>query len=207
MYLVKTPWWLKTLYGKDLTWTIDTAEKEVFLTFDDGPHPSITAFVLDCLKVYNARATFFCLGNNVEQFPETYRRILDEGHRVGNHTYSHLNGWKTDDKVYFDDIARAKNFIDSNLFRPPYGRMTKFQAQHLQSVFRVVMWDVLSADFDKKVTKEQCLANVMKNAKAGSIVVFHDSEKAFPSLEYVLPKALTFFAENGYAMKTIDAGK
>ena len=203
MYLATTPWWLRFMYGKTLIWSMTTATKEVFLTFDDGPHPTITPFVLDCLKQYNAKATFFCIGKNVQQYPEVYRQILDEGHSVGNHTYNHLNGWKTNDKDYFEDIQQAANIINSKLFRPPYGRITKFQQQQLQSAFKIVMWDVLSGDFDVNLSKENCLQNVIKHAKQGSVIVFHDSEKAYQRLEYALPLVLQCFKEKEFCMKTI----
>lgn len=204
MYVVKTPWWLKLLYGRQLTWNISTKRKEVYLTFDDGPHPEITTFVLDQLKIYNAKATFFCIGKNVNQHPEVYRRIIDEGHKVGNHTYDHLNGWETNDQEYFDNIGKAKKIIDSNLFRPPYGRITRFQSKNLGALYNIVMWDVLSADFDVNISKEQCLANVLSNFQPGSIIVFHDSERAFPRLEFALPSVLQFLKENNYHATSIQ---
>ncbi len=144
---------------------------------------------------------FFASVKNVKQYPEVYRRILDEGHRVGNHTYDHMNGWKTPDEIYFKNIADAKSFIDSNLFRPPYGRMTAFQSTQLQKApfnYRIIMWDVLSADFDTRISGEQSTLNVIKNTRKGSIVIFHDSEKAFDRLKIALPKTLTYFAERGF---------
>src|SRR5689334_10812552 len=172
-YFVKTPWWLKKLYPNRV-WHIDTKEKAVYLTFDDGPHPEATPFVLDELKKYNALATFFCIGKNVNAYPGIYKRILDEGHTIGNHTQNHLNGWKTSNAVYMNDIAEAAKYIDADLFRPPYGRITSFQAKHLRSAMRgrdakVVMWDVLSADFDTTITPEKCMENVILNTKHGSI--------------------------------------
>jgi len=204
VYSVKTPWWLKLLY-KSCIWEIK-AEKVIFLTFDDGPHPTITPFVLDELKKYNARATFFCIGKNVLQYPDVCRRITTEGHKIGNHTHNHLNGWKTKDAVYLENVAEAKQCIDSGLFRPPYGRITKFQLQQLSKQpfqFRTIMWSVLSGDFDKKLTPERCLANVTKNTKSGSIVVFHDSEKAYERLVYALPRVLKYFSEQGYRFEKI----
>ncbi len=207
LYFVKTPWWLKKIYPGYL-WTINTKKNILYLTFDDGPHPEATPFVLDELRKYDALATFFCIGKNVNAYPEIYKRVLDEGHTVGNHTQHHLNGWKTDNIIYMNDIAEAGKYIDSGLFRPPYGRITSFQAKHLRSAMRgrestVVMWDVLSADFDTSLTPMKCMENVVFHAKAGSIVVFHDSEKAFSKIQYVLPKILSFFSEKGFVFDAI----
>jgi peptidoglycan/xylan/chitin deacetylase (PgdA/CDA1 family) len=201
-YFIKTPWIAKQLFSS-YVWSIDTSEREVYLTFDDGPHPTITPWVLDELKKYNARASFFCIGNNVRQFPAVYQRIQKEGHAVGNHTYQHLNGWKADTKRYLQDIAHAAALIQSNLFRPPYGRIKARQAKHLTSALnninaRVIMWDVLSADFDQSITAQQCLENVLDNYADGSIIVFHDSEKAFPHLQNVLPKVLEHLQKENY---------
>src|SRR5436190_2963882 len=187
-YLVKTPLLLKKIYPSYL-WSIETKEKILYLTFDDGPHPEITTFILRQLKQYDALATFFCIGKNVVAYPGVYKQLLDEGHSVGNHTYNHLNGWKTDNDIYLKDIAKASKVIDSSLFRPCYGRITKFQAKNLRPVMKgkeptIVMWDVLSGDFDIDCSPEQCLANVVLTSGPGSIIVFHDSEKAFPRLEY-----------------------
>lgn len=210
-YFVKTPWWLKKIYPSYL-WSVNTKDKVLYLTFDDGPHPVATPFVLDELKKYNAKATFFCIGKNVLAYPEIYKRILDEGHSAGNHTQNHLNGWKTKDELYFADIQEAGKHIDSVLFRPPYGRITAFQAKHISNTMqkpkaKVVMWDVLSADFDTTITGYQCLENVTMNAKQGSIIVFHDSEKALPRVEYSLPKALKFFSDKGYFFKQLEIFK
>jgi peptidoglycan/xylan/chitin deacetylase (PgdA/CDA1 family) len=202
-YVVKTNWWLRMMFPSSVTWEIENAENEVFLTFDDGPHPTITPFVLEQLNKYNAKGTFFCIGKNVQEFPEVYRQLIDNGHRVGNHTYNHLNGWKTNDKKYFENIGNAKKIIDSNLFRPPYGRITRFQANEMKSVFKIIMWDVLSADFDVEISPVECYENVVKNTKPGSIIVFHDSEKAFPRLEEALPKVLQNFFDKGYKMSVI----
>ncbi len=205
-YLVKSPWLLKKMYPECI-WDIETKEKILYLTFDDGPHPQATTFVLEELKRYNAKATFFCVGKNVEQHFDTYKKILEEGHAIGNHTYNHLNGLKTKDKTYLEDISKAKKIIDSNLFRPPYGRITKFQLQQLTAAkysLKTIMWSVLSGDFDIELSKENCCNNVVKNAKEGSIIVFHDSQKAFEKLTYVLPLVLQYFSEKGFQFKSIS---
>ena len=204
-YFIKPPWWLKRLYPA-CVWEIQTNEKILYLTFDDGPHRQATSFVLDQLKKYDARATFFCIGKNVALHSDIYRRILNEGHAAGNHTFNHTNGWKTNDLVYLKDITAAKKYIDSHLFRPPYGKISKWQLKQLTGAFnmKVVMWSVLSADFDTGVTPDSCLKNVMLSTKPGSIVVFHDSDKAWPNLVYALPKVLKYFAEQGYRFEKIN---
>ncbi len=206
-YFVKTPWWLKKLYPKRL-WSIDTKEKIIYLTFDDGPHPIATTFVLDELKKYNAKASFFCIGKNVLEYPGIYKRILEEGHITGNHTHNHLNGWKTDNDDYFADIKTATNHISSNLFRPPYGRIRSSQARQLNDKLKnnyskIVMWDVLSGDFDEALSNDGCFKNVIRNTKQGSIIVFHDSEKAFSKLQFVLPQVLQHFTEKGFVFQSL----
>jgi peptidoglycan/xylan/chitin deacetylase (PgdA/CDA1 family) len=210
LYFVKTPWWLKRLYPS-CVWDIPVKEKILYLTFDDGPHPVVTPFVLDQLQQYHAKGTFFCIGKNVAAHPEIYRRILDEGHRTGNHTNNHLNGWKVTDELYLQNILGAGKYIDSNLFRPPYGRITRFQVKLLTGIrnspvnnnFSIIMWDVLSGDFDVALSAEACSLNVIKQAQPGSVIVFHDSEKAFPRLQEALPKALQYFSEQGYRFEAI----
>lgn len=211
-YLVKTPWLLRKLYPS-CTWQIPSREKVIYLTFDDGPHPDITPYVLDTLKQYQAKATFFCIGKNVVAYPDIYRRLLDEGHRTGNHTFNHLNGWKVQNDAYVNNIIEASKYIDSNLFRPPYGRITKFQVKILSDItaykgsdrrFSIIMWDVLSGDFDKKLSAENCTLNVIRKTKPGSIVVFHDSEKAFPRMRESLPEVLRYFSEKGYRFEVIQ---
>ena len=205
-YTVKSRWWLRKLYPQ-CTWSMPPEEKVIYLTFDDGPHPEITPKVLSTLAEFNAKATFFCIGRNVVEFPETYSAILDSGHAVGNHSYSHLNGWKTDDKVYLDDIAAAKKYIDSNMYRPPYGRIKKFQLSQLplpRFELTAVMWSVLSGDFDENLSNENCLKNVIENTKEGDIVVFHDSEKAQSRMEHALKGTLKFFSEEGFEFKALN---
>ncbi len=182
-------------------------DKTLFLSFDDGPHPVITPFVLDELKKYNAKACFFCIAKNVIAYPDVYKRIIDEGHSVGNHGFNHLNGWKTDDAVYLDDIAEAKKYIDSNLFRPPYGRIGKFQLSQLslpRFKLKTVMWSVLSGDFDEQLSQEKCLEYVLLHTKPGSIIVFHDSEKANERMRYALTGTLKYFNNLGYRFEKIQ---
>ena len=205
-YFIKTPGWLKKILYPSLIWNIDTTEKILYLTFDDGPHEKATPFALDQLKKYNAKATFFCLGKNVIEQQNIYQRILDEGHKAGNHTFNHLNGWKTKDNTYFENIAEAAKHIDSKLFRPPYGRITRFQAKTLNAntKYKIIMWDVLSGDFDISLSREKCFQNVALNAKPGSIIVFHDSEKAFERMSYALPKLLKHFTDKGYRFEALS---
>ncbi len=205
-YLIKTPWWLRQLYPA-LLWHMPRQEKAVYLSFDDGPHPEVTPFVLDQLKKFNARASFFCIGKNVQLYPEIATRILEEGHSIGNHTQHHVNGWKTSFSAYLNDVRAAREHISSSLFRPPYGRITRQQAKAVKELLgkdsRIVMWDVLSADFDINLSGEQCLHYVVRYARPGSIIVMHDSAKAWPRLEYMLPRLLQFFHDKGYDMKAI----
>jgi peptidoglycan-N-acetylglucosamine deacetylase len=205
-YFIKTPKWLMRWYSNCI-WEMPNQEKVIYLTFDDGPHPEATSFVLDTLKEYQAKASFFCIGKNVVAHPAIYQRIVAEGHAVGNHTFNHLNGWKTSDAMYMDNIAKAKQYIDSSLFRPPYGKITPFQLTLLSKAnFKLtpVMWTVLSGDFDVNRTKESCLQNVLKSTSNGSIIVFHDSEKAFEKMNYTLPKMLEHFKQQGYRFEKID---
>jgi peptidoglycan-N-acetylglucosamine deacetylase len=204
-YTIKTPWVLKTIYP-GCTWRGDKNRKVIYLTFDDGPHPEVTPFVLEQLSAFNARATFFCIGKNVVNYPDIYRRVISEGHTIGNHTHDHLNGWKETDQRYFENILLASKHIDSKLFRPPYGRISGFQVRHLKAdplKYKIIMWDVLSGDFDTALTPDQCNFNVTRNARNGSIVVFHDSEKAYPRLKIALPGCLRYFSEKGYKFETI----
>jgi len=207
-YFIKTPWVVKKFFP-DYVWSLPGGEKNVYLTFDDGPHPTITPWVLDQLKQYNAEASFFCIGNNVEKFPDIYKEVLKHNHAVGNHTHHHLNGWKTGDEKYLNDISRASKIIRSNLFRPPYGRIKNKQAKQIAHAMqidtaKIIMWDVLSADFDSSFSPKQCLNNVLENFSVGSIVVFHDSEKALNNLKYALPKTLEFLGQREFCCRKIE---
>ncbi len=210
MYFIKTPWLLKKIYPH-FVWKIGTKQKALYLTFDDGPHETATPFALDELKKWNAKATFFCIGKNVVNHPTIYRRILEEGHAIGNHTHNHLNGWKTDDTVYINDIIKASQQIESRLFRPPYGKIKRFQAKLLgqkqtssHQPFSIVMWDVLSGDFDVNLSPQNCLQNVINKAESGSVIVFHDSTKAWGRMSFALPKVLQHFSETGFVFKALS---
>jgi len=207
MYLVKTPFWLRAIYPS-CTWKKPSAKKVIYLSFDDGPHEEATPFVLAELKKYNAKASFFCIGKNVAAHQNLYAQIIHEGHTVGNHTYDHVNGWKTDTAHYIQNIELGGKLIQSNLFRPPYGRITKSQIQKIKAnknlPQEIIMWDVLSGDFDLNLSAEACTKNVIKNTGAGSIVVFHDSAKAFERLKIALPVVLAHFTALGYTFEAIQ---
>lgn len=175
----------------------------LYLSFDDGPHEKATPFVLEQLEKFNAKATFFCIGKNVVAHSDIYQKIIDAGHTVGNHTHNHLNGWQTDTKTYTENITTATTYINSNIFRPPYGRIKRAQVKQLKNNYKIYMWDVLSADFDTNISPEKCLKNVMDNIQSGSIVVFHDSEKAWERMSYALPKLLAFCQQNGWQLKAL----
>ena len=194
---------LKRLYP-DVLWAGERNKKLLYLTFDDGPTPGITENVLDILDEYHAKATFFCLGRNVERHYDEFRQILNRGHAVGNHTYSHLKGWKTDDPNYFSDIELASQHIRSNLFRPPYGQISRSQIRYLKTKYRIVLWEVMSHDYESRVSKERSLRKVLKYSREGSILVFHDSVKAWPKLQYILPELLRHFTEKGYSFERIE---
>jgi len=196
-YLVKTPSILKPL-SKHLVWSFPTSERIVYLTFDDGPIPEVTPWVLETLAAYDALATFFCIGNNVHNHPHLLQDIIDKGHQVGNHTFDHINGWKCSEADYLENVAKCSEVVQSNLFRPPYGKASRSQIAQLKDTYSIIMWDVLSADFDSNVSNEQCLKNVVNNVENGSIIVFHDSLKAEKKLRYALPKVLAHFQNLGY---------
>lgn len=206
-FFIKTPWLVKQLFNK-YTWNFSRNEHVVYLTFDDGPHPTITPWVLEQLAQYNAQATFFCVGENVMHYPDVYQHLLAAGHAVGNHTQHHPNGWHTPAETYLADVKEAAGYIQSPLFRPPYGRIKKEQAAGVKTLLgaacKIIMWDVLSCDFDPSFSKEQCLKNVLDHVEPGSIIVFHDSEKAAPNMQYVLPIVLEQLAAKKYVFKRIS---
>jgi peptidoglycan/xylan/chitin deacetylase (PgdA/CDA1 family) len=205
-YWIKTHWLVKKLFSKYI-WSIPVSSKTVYLTFDDGPTPEITEWVLSQLQQFNSKATFFCIGYNIAQNRGIFDKISASGHTIGNHTYNHMNGWHTDDETYLENVNACEKEItgnNKNLFRPPYGKLSRKQAKALlEKDYKIIMWDVLSADFDQTITKEKCLDNVIKNIRPGSIIIFHDSVKASENLKYALPKTLQYLAANGYKCEAI----
>lgn len=199
------PKFIKRIFP-DLIWNLaDRVEgKKIFLTFDDGPTPEITDWVLNCLKEEGIKATFFCLGKNVEQHPDIFQRIIEAGHAAGNHSYSHQKGWSMPTGRYVEDIDLADSFIKSNLVRPPYGRIRPRQAYRLAERYKLIMWDLISLDYSRYCSPTRCFDNVMKNSRHGSIVVFHDSQKAFTNLSYTLPRAIRALKEEGYSFDKIE---
>ncbi len=204
MYFVKTPRLIQNLLSI-FTWRIPTEDKVIYLTFGDGPIPEVTPWVLETLKFFNAKATFFCVGDNVKKHPSVFRQVINEGHAVGNHTFSHLNGWNAENISFFHNIRECAKLVKSSLFRPPYGRLTPQQTQFLSRHYEIVMWDVLSGDFDQNITKEECLSNVIAATKKGSIIVFHDSMKAAERMKYALPKVLEHFSAKGYRFESLKS--
>ena len=218
-FILESMWyWIKTnrLIKRMLSnyiWDIPTVEKKIYLTFDDGPTPEITAWVLNQLQAFDAKATFFCIGDNIQKYPEIFNSILGNGHTIGNHTFNHFNGWKTKTTDYIENVQLCQEAIIQNskfkiqnlsLFRPPYGKINNSQTKAIRaSGYKIIMWDILSADFDTTITPEKCLENVLKNVAPGSIVVFHDSTKAFKNLEYTLPRTLQFLKDNQYQCEGI----
>ncbi|QBN18954.1 polysaccharide deacetylase family protein [Flavobacterium nackdongense] len=213
-YWVKTNRFIKRLFS-NYVWEIPNAENKIYLTFDDGPTPQITEWVLQELEKYKAKATFFCIGNNIEKHPQIFEKVIANGHTVGNHTFDHLNGWKTSTAKYLENSIQCsaisgqsanhkQQTTNNKLFRPPYGKIKSSQAKKLRELgYKIIMWDVLSADFDTSISAEKCTENVLKNTKSGSIIVFHDSVKGFPRLEYTLPKVLEILTKKGFVFEKL----
>lgn len=197
MYFINAPFFLRWIYP-GVTWNRSRMDKKIYLTFDDGPIPEITPWILDVLKQHKIRATFFCVGENIIKHPEIFQRLLNEGHRIGNHTFNHLKGWNTPDSTYIENVRLCQRHTRSNLFRPPYARAKRSQIKLLRKDFELIYWDVLSGDFDLNLSPEACYANVLKYTKNGSILVFHDNLKAIPRVQYVLPKMIQHFSQLGY---------
>ena len=209
-FFIHIPPWFQKLFPR-LTWSVATEKNEMYLTFDDGPTPEVTEWVLETLAKFNAKATFFCIGKNMRAHPEITAKIIAGGHRIGNHSYNHLNGWKTNSEKYLADIAKTQQVLDrykpphnSRLFRPPYGRISPLQAKKIRKQnYQIVLWNVLSADFDPKTSPLRCAENVLKHSSKGAVIVFHDSKKAATNLRFALPKVLEYFTEKGVDFKAL----
>lgn len=203
MYLIKTPYILSKLTGKSIIWHLPKGKKRIFITFDDGPIPEITTEILRILNVYKVKSTFFCVGENVMKHPDIYNDIIENGHSIGIHTFNHINGWKTPKEIYLDNIKKSETFIKTNLFRPPYGKITISQINRIKTKYFTILWSVLSGDFDRSISGEQCLLNVVNNTDDGSIVVFHDSIKAKERVLYALPGFIEHFQNLGFTFESI----
>ena len=203
MLIEQPPFLYRVLfYGSH--WRFKTKEKVVYLTFDDGPIPEITPWVLELLDKYNIKATFFCVGDNVRKYPEIYQQVIDKGHVVGNHTFHHLQGLKTTSRAYLKDVKMASTLIKSKLFRPPHGHMRLPQFWFVKRQFKVIMWDVVTRDYSRLMTSEQVFENVKNHTRNGSIIVFHDSIKAGDRMKEALPKSIEWLLEQGYTFKLIE---
>ncbi|MGM0566920.1 MAG: polysaccharide deacetylase family protein [Bacteroidota bacterium] len=203
-YFVQTSRIISDVLYPSLHWKVPVKEKQAFITFDDGPTPGVTEQTLEILSKYNAKATFFLIGDKVKRYPQLVDAILSEGHATGNHTFHHLNGWKTEDNLYFQDIFEADELIRSPFFRPPHGKISRNQVKHLKEQFHIIMWSLLSADFDTSITPQNCYKNIKKKIGPGSIVVFHDSEKASKRMLYALPALLDELSESHYTTEALN---
>lgn len=203
---------MRALYP-DFIWRIPTKEKEIFLTFDDGPIPEITEFVLEELNKYEAKATFFCIGGNIEKYPNIFQKIVNQQHTIGNHTFNHLKGWDSEDGIYLDNFRKCEDEIFKqipnpksqipNLFRPPFGRIKRSQAKEVLKSHEIVMWDVLTGDYDQSLSKERVLSKTLQHTEQGSIVLFHDSIKASKNMMHALPRVLKHFSERGFTFNAL----
>ncbi len=203
MFIEQPPKLYRLLFPKACWRKPVKGEKTVYLTFDDGPIPEITPWVLDVLDRYNVKATFFCVGDNVRKHPDIYKMVLDRGHRVGNHTFNHIQGIRKFSKRYVENIQQASGYINSDLFRPPHGHMRIPQFLILRRRYKIIMWDVVSRDYSKSMTPEKVLDNVKKYTRDGSIIVFHDSLKAEKNMKYALPRSIEWLREQGYTFKLL----
>lgn len=204
MTAVRPPFFLNWFSPEYLVCDLPGPEKVIYLTFDDGPVPEATPRVLDILAEYNAKATFFMVGDNVRKYPELFQRVKHDDHAVGNHTYHHLNGWHTPPGLYLDDVNRCREYFDTKLFRPPFGRFTPSQYFLLRKDFRFILWSVLTCDFHRHISPEQCLNNAITNTGNGSVVVFHDSIKSIKNVEFALPGFLKHFGNLGYRFESLS---
>ena len=189
----------------EFIWRIPNEKKEIYLTFDDGPIPEITEYVLEELNKYQAKATFFCIGANIEKHPNIFQQVINQGHTVGNHTFNHLRGWDTENEEYFENFQQCESLIQNpkKLFRPPYGRIKRSQSKEIIKTHKIIMWDVLSGDYDQSLSQERVLNKSIKHTEEGSIVLFHDSIKASKNMMFTLPRYLAHFSEQGFTFKSL----
>lgn len=204
MNLYSAPFWIRAIYPKGLIWRVPTNSREVFLTFDDGPVPEVTPLVLDILRKYSIKATFFCVGENVQKYQEIYDQLIKDGHDTGNHTYHHVKAWKTDFNTYLSEVEQCSKLVKSSLFRPPHGQINRKIARKLRKEYRIIMWSALSGDYDKNLSGHQCLANAIKHTGPGSVIVFHDSLKARERMEYALPLYIEYCLKKGYTFGRLE---
>jgi peptidoglycan/xylan/chitin deacetylase (PgdA/CDA1 family) len=205
-FRVQLPVWFTGLYPETI-WRIHTGEKVVYLTFDDGPVPGVTSAILSILHHYNIKGTFFCVGENVSKYPEIFQQIREEGHAVGNHTFNHVHGLKTPNKIFFENIEVANQLICSDMFRPPYGLLKGSQYVKLKEKYKIIMWDVISCDYDPRLKPEECFRNVVDFIREGSIITFHDSYKAERNVLKALPLVIEKLLKEGYSFKKIELNK
>jgi peptidoglycan/xylan/chitin deacetylase (PgdA/CDA1 family) len=198
----RPPKLLQSLF-RQCYWSFPNTENKIYLTFDDGPTPEVLPFILKTLDAYNIKATFFCVGDNFKKHPHLVSEILSNKHIIGNHSQNHLSGWKTNNQAYFQNIEECSRLHKTNLFRPPYGHIKKSQANYLSKKYKIIMWDVLSYDYDKSVLPEVCYRNVIDNTKSGSVIVFHDNPKALKNLQYALPNSIAFLLNKGFVFDVI----
>lgn len=204
MFIEQPPWFFRALYPKAI-FRMSPDEKAVYLTFDDGPIPEVTPWVLELLDKYGIKATFFMVGDNIRKHPDVFRMVVDRGHRIGNHTFNHIRGFEYLSKNYLANTDKANEVMHTDLFRPPHGHMTSLQYATLKRHYKIIMWDLVTRDYSKKMRPPQVLANVMRYARNGSIITFHDSLKSWNNgnLPYALPRAIEFLKEEGYAFKVL----
>ncbi len=201
-YLIKTPFWLRWLYPS-MTWRLPNEERKIYLTFDDGVSTELTPFILEQLAAFQAKATFFLVGDRAKRYPELVQTLVEQGHHIGNHTQHHVNGWKVPTQRYLDDVAACQSHTQTTLFRPPYGRLTRSQLLELRDDFKIIGWDVLAGDFDPRASNEECLQRLQRHTQAGSIIVLHDNIKFADKIRYVLPRILEFYAQHNFKLDVI----
>ena len=203
MFIEQPPQFIRWLYPR-ACWRMSASERAVYLTFDDGPIPDVTPWVLEVLNKYHIKATFFMVGDNVRKHFDEFKMVVEHGHRIGNHTYNHLQGLRERTDHYIANIEKVENFLATNLFRPPHGLMRLSQYRALRERYRIIMWDLVTRDYDSRLTGEQVLSKVKRYVRPGSIITFHDSVRSADSLRYALPRAIEWLLAEGYEFKVFE---